>query len=305
VTGPAVERRPLQLAVNYTRADDDVREWACRRQDQGWDVLSIVDHVVTDYRPPFPHLWVAAGAAAAVTNRPVIQSTFVNGVFRHPVDTAQAARQLQQVSDGRFELGVGAGWYRAEMEAIGVGWPEPRDRAGRLIEAVQLLRPLLAGDGCRFHGRHYTIDVGPVGPSAVTPPPLVASVGGPRTIREVSPHVDRVEVKPTAGATRGGGLDWVALAAVTEDDVADLLARVRAVRSDITIDLFVMANAAADSATRDRAAALGDGFQARFFGPPGQVAEAVLGLGQLGVSRVQLSALDPASYDRLAPLVYR
>lgn len=294
----------LEFATNLTLADDDVAEWARRREDQGWDVLSITDHVATEYRPPFPHLWVAAGAAAAVTTRCRLQSTFVNTVFRHPVDTAQAARQLQAVSGGRFELGVGAGWYRAEMEAVGVPWPAPGQRVDAWIEALQVLRPLLAGEGCRFEGAHYQIDVGPVGPTAVAAPPLIGSVGGPRTIREVTPLLDRVEIKPAGRATRGGTLDWEILATVSNAEVRQLVRSVRAVRPDIAIDLFVLCNAGSDSATRDRATALGDGFQAAFFGLPAAVAEAIRGLGELGVSRVQLSATDPTSFDRLAPLLF-
>ncbi|MDH3292751.1 MAG: LLM class flavin-dependent oxidoreductase [Acidimicrobiia bacterium] len=294
----------LEFATNLTLADDDVTEWARRREDQGWDVLSITDHIATDYRPPFPHLWVAAGAVAAVTSRCRIQSTFVNTVFRHPVDTAQAARQLQAVSGGRFELGVGAGWYRAEMEAVGVPWPSPGKRVDAWIEALHVLRPLLAGNGCRFDGAHFRVDVGPVGPTGVAAPPLIGSVGGPRTIREVTPLLDRVEVKPAARATRGGALDWDMLATISEPEVRGLLDAVRAVRPDIAIDLFVLFNAVDDAATRDRAAALGGGFQATFFGPPAAVEESIQRLGGMGVSRVQLSATDPSSFDRLAPLLF-
>jgi alkanesulfonate monooxygenase SsuD/methylene tetrahydromethanopterin reductase-like flavin-dependent oxidoreductase (luciferase family) len=294
----------LELSVNYTLADEDPREWARRREDQGWDCLAITDHLVTDYRPPFPHLWVSAGAIAAVTTRARIETTFVNGVFRHPVDTAQAARQLQQVSDGRFELGVGAGWYENEITSIGLRWPQAAERAGAFAEAVRVLRPLLAGEGCSFHGVHYHVDVPAVGPAGVSPPPLIASVGGPRTIREVTPYVDRVEVKPAAVATRGGALDWDVYGAVTWADVSDLLDRVRSVRPDIATDLFVICNAADDLPTRERAMRLGDGFAAAFFGSPNKVAESIERLIALGVSRVQLSPLDPTSLDRLAPVLF-
>lgn len=293
-----------QLSANYTLADDDPRDWARRREDQGWDCLAITDHLVTDYRPPFPHLWTSAGAIAAVTSRATIETTFVNGVFRHPADTAQAARQLQQISDGRFELGVGAGWYEAEMTGIGVAWPSPGDRAGAFAEAVQVLRPLLAGDGCSFHGAFYDVEIAAVGPSDVAPPPLVASVGGPRTIREVTPHVDRVELKPAAKATRGGSLDWDVYATVTREEVGRLFSSVRAVRPDVTIDVFVIGNAGDDLATQERSAMLGDGFASEFFGPPERVAESLLELSEFGVGRVQFSAVDPTSFDRLAPLLF-
>ena len=68
-----------QLAVTYSLADNHPSEWARRREDQGWDCLSVTDHLVTDYRPPFPHLWVSAGAIAAVTSRATVATAFVNG----------------------------------------------------------------------------------------------------------------------------------------------------------------------------------------------------------------------------------
>jgi alkanesulfonate monooxygenase SsuD/methylene tetrahydromethanopterin reductase-like flavin-dependent oxidoreductase (luciferase family) len=290
----------LEFSVNLTRADEDPREWARRREDQGWDVLAVTDHLVTDYRPPFPHLWVAAAAVATATTRATVQTAFVNGVLRHPVDTAQAARQLQQVADGRFELGVGAGWYRSEIEAIGLPWPAPADRAGAFAEAVQIIGPLLAGKACSFHGDYFDVDIGPVGPHG-PPPPLIASVGGPRTIREVTPHVDRVEVKPAAIATRGGALDWDAYGQVTDADVRSLVEAVRSRREGITVDLFITCNAAGDEITRTRAAQLGDRFAGKFFGPPEKVAESIRRLAELGVTRVQLSPIDPTSVDRLAP----
>lgn len=291
------------LSVNLTRADEDPREWARRREDQGWDCLAITDHLATDYRPPFPHVWVSAGAVAAVTSRVTIETAFVNGVVRHPADTAQAARQLQQISDGRFELGVGAGWYEAEVCAIGRSWPPPRDRADALGEAVQILRQLLAGDGCTFHGRHYAVDLPPVGPTTVPTTPLVASVGGPRTTRLVTPFVDRIEVKPAARATRGGSLDWDLYATVTDAEVTELVDRVRRIRHDIPVDLFVICNAADDDATRSLSERLGGGFGGRFVGSPTMVADSITALGDLGISRVQLSAIDPESLDRLAPLL--
>lgn len=300
--GCRVTNRP-ELSVNYTLADDDPREWARRCEAQGWDCLAITDHLITDYRPPFPHVWVSAGAIAAVTSRATIATTFVNGALRHPADTAQAARQLQQVSDGRFELGVGAGWYEVEITSIGLPWPRPGDRAGAFAEAVQVLRPLLAGDGCSFHGAYYDVEIPSVGPTDVPPPPLIGSVGGPRTIREVTPHLDRVEVKPAAVATRGGALDWDVYGTVTWDDVSDLLDRVRAVRPDITTDLFVICNAADDLATTERAESLGDGFAGAFFGSAAKVADSIGRLAALGIGRVQLSPVDPTSLDRLAPVL--
>lgn len=75
-------------------------------------------------------------------------------------------------------------------------------------------------------------------------------------------------------------------------------------RPDITIDLFVICNAADDAATRERGRQLGDGFAGRFFDAPEGVAESIIRLGELGIGRVQLAPVDPGSLDRLAPLLF-
>ena len=61
-------------------------------------------------------------------------------------------------------------------------------------EALQIVRELLRSGTCRFEGEHYTIDVPVLGPLSETPPPLVASVGGPWTMQHITPLVDRVEL---------------------------------------------------------------------------------------------------------------
>ncbi len=294
----------MEYVTNFMSTSIDPIEWARRREDQGWDILSVADHLATPGHP-FPHVWVTASALALATTNVRITTAFVNNLLRSPVEVAQAALMMQQVSEGRFELGLGAGWARGEIEAAGMRYPDPGTRAGAFIEAVQVVRSLLHDGACEFHGDHYAVSVAELGPVGPNPPPLVGSVGGPRTVLGVTPHCDRVEIKASSASTRGGALDLDVMASIGEDHLIEMIGRVRAVDPDIGIGMFVLCNAGDDPRTKALADRMGDGLYGRFYGPPEKVVEGLAWLEELGISRCQLSPIDDASLDRLAPLVHR
>jgi alkanesulfonate monooxygenase SsuD/methylene tetrahydromethanopterin reductase-like flavin-dependent oxidoreductase (luciferase family) len=293
----------MEHVCNLMDAHTDPGEWARRREAQGWEVLSVADHFLTGHRP-FPHVWVTVAAVAAATTRPQVTTAFVNNLLRSPVEVAQAALMMQVVASGRFELGLGAGWLRHEVVAAGLPYPPPADRAGAFVESTQIVRQLLHTGACTFAGRYYTVDIAGIGPVGADPPPLVCSVGGPRTVREVTPHADRVEIKASSASTRGGSLDLAAMATIQDAHLVDMVRRVRDVSADVPVGMFVLCNAGEDALTRDFEARMGDGLYGRFFGAPRKVAEGLDWLAELGISRVQISPFDDASFDRLAPVVF-
>lgn len=293
----------MEYVTNFMDASIDPAEWARRREDQGWDILSVADHFYTPGHP-FPHVWVTAAALAGATEHVGITTAFVNNLFRSPVEVAQAALMLHKVSNGRFELGLGAGWAEPEMLGAGMVYPAPRDRAGAFVEAAQIVRSLLHTGACEFSGEYYQIDIADLGPVSDTPPLLVGSVGGPRTVREVTPHCDRVEIKASSAATRGGVLDMAAMSQVTERHLLDMIDRVRAVDESIELGMFVLCNAVDNERTRGIESMLGNSLFARFFGAPQKVAEGLEWLDELGIGRCQVSPLDDASFDLLAPLLF-
>jgi len=126
----------VEYVVNLMRVDDEPGEWARRREGQGWHLLSVADHF--RLTSPFPHVWVSAAAMAAATTTVGITTAFVNNLLRSPVEVAQAALQMQRVSGGRFELGLGAGWAEDEVLGAGLRYPEPRDRAGAFVKLLIL-----------------------------------------------------------------------------------------------------------------------------------------------------------------------
>lgn len=293
----------MEFVCNFMTADAPPATWARQREAEGWDLISVADHFFSSTRA-FPHVWVTAAAMAQSTETVGVTTAFVNNLFRSPVEVAQAALEMQLVADGRFELGLGAGWAREEIDAAGMDYPPPGVRAGAFAESAQVVRSLMHTGACHFRGEHYQVDIDMLGPLSDTPPLLVGSVGGPRTIREVTPHCDRVELKPASAATRNGSVDMELMAAVRDDDLIDLVSRVRDVSPDIELGVFLLCNVADDARTNAIAASMGDGLYHRFFGSAAKFAEGVEWLASIGITRCQVSPFDDDSFDRLAPVLF-
>jgi alkanesulfonate monooxygenase SsuD/methylene tetrahydromethanopterin reductase-like flavin-dependent oxidoreductase (luciferase family) len=289
----------LQFVPNYVDIGIDPAAWARAREAEGWHGVAVADHLWHRERA-YPHIWVSLGAMGAVTSRVIVTSSFANNLLRSPVEFAQAAMTAQQVSGGRFEAGLGAGWVRAEIEQIGHRYPAPPERISRYIEAIKIARDLLTTRHCTFHGDYYGVDVDILGPD-VPPPPLVASVGGPRSIREVSPLVDRIELKVSSPATRGGDLDYAAFQLIDETHLDSLIEQVRAIRPDVPLGMFLQVGVGDHPRLAQLAEMLGDSWMGTFIGTPEKVAESLLALEARGIERVQLTPYSPETFELLAP----
>jgi alkanesulfonate monooxygenase SsuD/methylene tetrahydromethanopterin reductase-like flavin-dependent oxidoreductase (luciferase family) len=263
-------------------------------------VLGCADHLFSPRRA-YPHLWVTLATFAAATSRVLLTSAFGNNLFRSPVEFAQASLQMQAVSAGRFEAGLGAGWEREEIDAAGIEYPSPAERADRYAEAAHIVRDLLSTGTCSFHGRHYHVDVPVIGPRVGAPPPFVVALGGPRTIRQIGPIADRVELQVISVANRGGAIDVDALAAIPRTHLNDLVTKVREVNETALLGAFAMCSVTDDDRTREFARRLEGTFMGGFFGEPAKVAASIHGLADAGLSRVQVSPFGDASFELLAP----
>jgi alkanesulfonate monooxygenase SsuD/methylene tetrahydromethanopterin reductase-like flavin-dependent oxidoreductase (luciferase family) len=138
---------------------DPVRE-ARDAEERGFDGVRVLDHFSAPLWPDsaysVPHSLVTLGAAAAATSRVGLTQTMLCNTFRNPAEIAQAMSTLHRISGGRAELGLGAGWHRAEHEAFGYPFPSLTERFERLREAVTLCRTMLRDNGAiSFEGRYY------------------------------------------------------------------------------------------------------------------------------------------------------
>ena len=290
----------MEFVANFLTAGEPVAAWARRREDEGWHVLGCADHFFSPNRA-YPHVFVTLATFAAATDRVMLTSSFANNLVRTPVEFAQAALQLQAVSGGRFEAGLGAGWDMDEAIAAGIDFPSARDRARRYAEAFEIVARLLADGSCRFRGSHYDVDIPVLGPRPTPPPPLVASVGGDWTIRHVVPRADRVELQLISAANRGGTLDASLLATIPRSHVDELVAKVRAVSPTVPLGLFVLCSIGDDERTRSWQARLDGSFMGGFFGSPAKVASSLHDLAGSGITRVQLSPFSEQSFELIAP----
>ena len=169
----------------------------------GYATLQVPDHF-REQLAPVPAL---TAAALATTRLRVGALVFCND-FRHPVVLAKEAATLDVLSGGRFELGLGAGWLRAEYEQAGIPFDAPGTRVDRLVESIAIVKGLLGGEAVTFKGRHYTIAglEGRPRPVQQPHPPLVIGGGGRRMLTLAAREASIVSLVP--GARRdGGGLD--------------------------------------------------------------------------------------------------
>jgi alkanesulfonate monooxygenase SsuD/methylene tetrahydromethanopterin reductase-like flavin-dependent oxidoreductase (luciferase family) len=112
--------------------------------------------------------------------------------FRSPVEMARMAASIDLLSDGRFVLGMGAGWNEPEHTAYGIPFPERGERSGRLVEAVSVVRALWADGPATFDGRYYHLDGANMMPKPAAGRPwlLVGGSGPLRTLKVAAQHAD-------------------------------------------------------------------------------------------------------------------
>ncbi len=140
----------------------------------------------------------ALTAAAAVTADLRVGTMVLSNDFRHPAIVAHEAASLHHLSGGRFELGLGAGWYEPEYRAAGIRFDAAGRRIDRLEESLSIIKSLLAGDPVRHTGTWYQIDGLDldVMPERHGRPRLLIGAGGPRMLRIAARDADIVGLLP-------------------------------------------------------------------------------------------------------------
>jgi len=140
----------------------------------------------------------ALAAAAAVTTGLRVGTLVLSNDFRHPAILAHEAASLHHLSGGRFDLGLGAGWYEPEYRAAGIRFDAAGQRIDRLEESLAIIKGLLAGDPVQHSGTWYQIDGLDldVMPERRGRPRLLIGAGGPRMLRVAAQHADVVGLLP-------------------------------------------------------------------------------------------------------------
>ncbi|MFG1929592.1 LLM class F420-dependent oxidoreductase [Mycobacterium sp. NPDC048908] len=222
MTTDAHRSRPLRFGLHTALPrGTDFGAFANSVQDAGFDVLTIPDHLVASMSP-----FAGATGAAAATNRLHIGTLVLNNDFRHPVETAREAATVAALSGGRFELGLGAGHMKSEYDAAGLRFDSGGTRVDRLIEAVDVIRPLLDGEAVDVDGAHYCVRAaaGELVAAPGVPVPLLIGGNGTRVLQLAGRAAD---IAGLAGFTHNRDATKVSL---THFDAGGLLDRIAVVR---------------------------------------------------------------------------
>ena len=171
----------------------EVRDLALQAEESGFDAIWLYDHLL--YRFPDRgtagvwEVWTFLSAIAEATQRAELGTIVMCTAFRNPALLAKMAETLDEVSEGRLTLGLGAGWHQPEFDAFGLPFDH---KAGRFEEALQIIVPLIREGKVDFRGKYYSApecEIRPRGPRAGQLPILVAAAK-PRMLQLTARYAD-------------------------------------------------------------------------------------------------------------------
>jgi F420-dependent oxidoreductase-like protein len=245
--------------------------------------------------------WVTLGAIARETSTIRLGTMVTSATFRLPGPLAVAVAQVDEMSAGRVEMGLGTGWYEAEHVAYGIPFPPVRERFERLEEQLQILTGLWstpAGERYEFNGEHYTFAPGPALPKPLQrphPPVIVGGLGTRRTPALAARFAAELNV-PFADAetTRERFQGVRAACEAIERDPAEL----------VYSHAITVCCAEDHAELRRRAGRIGrdvdDLRRSGAAGTPQEVAERLGEYAQAGASRSYLQVIDIDDLDHIA-----
>jgi|EndMetStandDraft_3_1072993.scaffolds.fasta_scaffold13726_5 probable F420-dependent oxidoreductase len=170
----------------------------------GYSTIALNDHFNSTVAP-----LLGLHAIAAATSNVRLSTAVLNQDLRHPAVLAKELATLDVLSGGRLEVGLGAGWVRADYDQSGIPFdPAPR-RIARLEENIEILKSLFSTGACTFAGEHFTITGLEGSPATVQPggPPILIGGGGPRILSMAARHADIIQVLGASFGTGGAVVD--------------------------------------------------------------------------------------------------
>ncbi len=208
--------RPFRFGVQgrTTGPRDDWLAMVRRVEDLGYSSFLALDHFVRGLDP------VASLMAAAMATTTLRVGGFVfDNDFRHPAALAKAAATIDVLSDGRLELGIGAGWLKEEYDQTGIPYDPAAVRIARMTEAVRLIKRIFHEEHpVSFAGEHYTLTdlICPPRPVQRPHPPFLIGGGSRRILSVAAQEADIVGI--TTRARRDGTKDTADLTATATDE---------------------------------------------------------------------------------------
>jgi len=167
------------VACAKGRSRRQFTELARKAEGLGFSTLFVPDHFVDHDLAPT----VALAHAAAVTERLRVGTFVLGNDYKHPVVCAREMASLDLLSDGRLELGIGAGWMTVDYEKAGIQLDPPGVRIARLAESITIMKGLFSPGPFTFHGRYYNVTELDGMPKPVQQPvPFFIGGGAPRIL---------------------------------------------------------------------------------------------------------------------------
>ncbi len=193
----------IKTNPHHTTWDRMLATWQKTDETDLFDSAWVFDHfypIFGDPEGPCLEGWTSLAALAQATSR-VKVGTMVNGMpYRHPAVTANMAATLDIVSGGRFQLGLGAGWYQLEADAYGITLGDSlTERFDRFDESVEIIVRMLTDEETTFAGKYFTVTNArnePKGPQQPHPPVAIGGIGERRTLRTVARWADHWNAAP-------------------------------------------------------------------------------------------------------------
>lgn len=266
-------------------------------EELGFEAFFRSDHFLTmdggDGLPGPTESWTTLAALAVQTSRIRLGTMLTSATFRLPGILAMTVAQVDQMSGGRIELGLGAGWFEAEHRAYGIPFPPVRERFDRLEEQLEIVTGLWTtpvGETFSFHGKHYELVDSPALPKPAQSPKPTVIVGGagPRRTPDLAARfADEFNVPFRS----------LEVTAATYERVREACARAGRPALPVFSAAQTIAVGRTDAEARKRADALGGA--PPVYGTPNQVVEQIGKFAELGAERMALQVLDLSDLDHL------
>ncbi|ROS42859.1 F420-dependent oxidoreductase-like protein [Amycolatopsis thermoflava] len=284
---------------------DDLLRVAKATEDNGFDAFFRSDHFLkmgsASGLPGPTDAWVTLGALARETSRIRLGTLVTAATFRHPSVLAISVAQVDQMSGGRVDFGLGSGWYDAEHQAYGIPMPEIKERFDLYAEQLEIITGLWEtpeGETFSFDGKHYQLADAPALPKPAQsprPPVIIGGGGKKRTPALAARFADEFNAAFVDAAT-----------AATQFERVDAACREigRDPKAVIRSAAQVVAVGKDDAEFARRAAAIGrETDEVKQNGLAGTVDEVVDKIGRYreatGVTRLYLQVLDLSDLDHL------
>lgn len=222
------DQRPFRFGIQASKAATR-SAWASlavRAEDNGYDVLTMPDHF-GDQLAPIPALMAAADA----TTRLRVGALVFDNDYKHPLVLAKELATIDVLSEGRLEIGLGAGWMISDYEESGIAYDSPKVRIDRFVEGLAVVKGCLGEHAFTHAGEHYTVTGHDAFPKPVQKPapPILIGGGGKRVLGIAARESDIVGINGTLTA---GVIGTQAITTMTAEAVDDKVAIVREAAGD-------------------------------------------------------------------------